>query len=69
MKHNHFAKGSGVYICRICGKQTRETGEGESDVRLCVDCWDSAGQENCHSDDGHEGSFEDCPICKKALGK
>ena len=41
-----FRKGSGVYNCRICGKQTRETGNNESAVRLCRKCNDRALREN-----------------------
>lgn len=59
--------GSGVYVCRICGKKTRETGEGESDVQLCRSCYTMSGQENAHSDNNHAGKFEDCPICKESL--
>ena len=44
--HSRFVKGSGVYVCITCGKSTRETGEGESGVRLCKDCYERAGIEN-----------------------
>ncbi len=57
-----------VYTCRICGKKTRETGEDESLVSLCVSCHAMAGQENAHSDCGHDGDFEHCPDCREALG-
>ena len=68
-KYHRFDKGSGLYVCRICGKKTRNTGNGEAEVRLCLSCYDDAGQENCHNDAGHEGSFYDCPVCEKALGR
>lgn len=68
-KFNRFAKGSGVYICQYCGKKTRETGCGESHARLCLACYDDGGQENCHFDEHHEGMFDTCPICEKALGR
>jgi hypothetical protein len=42
----HFEKGSGAYVCRVCGKLTRETGYGESSIRLCLKCYDEAGEEN-----------------------
>lgn len=35
---NRFRPGSGVYTCVCCGKHTRETGDGESDARLCAKC-------------------------------
>lgn len=44
--NNRFQKGSGVYTCRACGKQTRETGDGESRVGLCLYCWTKAGLDN-----------------------
>lgn len=62
-KYNRIARGSGVYPCVYCGKQTRETGEGESDCKLCAHCYLIAGLENQHSDDGHNGDFADCPLC------
>ena len=31
--------GPTVYPCRICGKQTRETGYGESSADLCAYCY------------------------------
>ena len=50
----HFAKGSGAYTCVNCGKMTRETGEGESDLRLCLACFTQAGIENEMSDRAHD---------------
>lgn len=50
--HNKFKRGSGCYECRCCGLQTRETGDGESDVRLCADCFELGGIENEASDYG-----------------
>ncbi|MFE0642120.1 hypothetical protein ACFW2Y_11010 [Streptomyces sp. NPDC058877] len=33
-------------------------------VRLCDDCYELAGWENTHSDEGHEeGPDPDCPLC------
>jgi hypothetical protein len=55
-----FVKGGGaIYTCRSCGRKTRPTGTGDNDgVRLCVQCFDLAGEENHLSD---EGSFYDSP--------
>ncbi|MBI5259792.1 MAG: hypothetical protein HY855_25050 [Burkholderiales bacterium] len=39
-----------VYTCRMCGKSTRETGDGESGVGLCWKCFEIAGLENTISD-------------------
>lgn len=47
---DRFQKGSGTYICRDCGKQTRETGYGESDSGLCACCFRIAEWENALSD-------------------
>lgn len=69
MKVNKFqGRTGGTYICRICGKRTRETGDGESYTQLCSSCYNMAGQENAHSDENHAGNFKHCDICKKALG-
>ena len=41
---------SGVYTCDFCGKRTRETGEGESDLGICRFCYLEAGLSNALSD-------------------
>jgi hypothetical protein len=60
-----FRKGSGVYSCKCCGKLTRETGSCESNVHLCLACYDDAGWENQHSDEAHDetGKVAGCPYC------
>lgn len=60
-----FNKGSAAYRCQNCGKLTRETGSGESDNRLCLKCYDEAGEENYHLDH-HQGDFVTCPLCHPA---
>jgi len=54
-----FQTGSGTYVCGDCGKQTRETGYGESESGLCACCFRVAEWENALSD-GHidEAEFE-----------
>jgi len=47
--HGAFSKG-GVYTCDFCGKRTRETGEGESDLGICRFCYLEAGLINELSD-------------------
>ena len=47
-----FQRGSGCYNCNSCGKRTRETGLGESQVELCRDCLESSELENSISDEG-----------------
>lgn len=65
--NSRFRKGSGVYVCLGCGKRTRETGSSESNVELCIDCYDDAGMENEH-DDGHhdDNPHSDCRWCREA---
>ena len=58
-----------VYTCECCGKRTRVTSDPESqDAKLsgiCLKCYINGGLENFHSDEGHEGEIENCPICKE----
>jgi hypothetical protein len=52
---NRFAKFSGVYVCRCCGRKTRSTGRGDNEnCQLCAECYDLAGIENEISDNGIE---------------
>jgi len=63
--NSNFRRGSAVYVCTSCGMRTRETGSGESDVELCVGCYDDAGLENEHSDGHHEDNpHPDCGACQ-----
>lgn len=56
---DRFQPGSGTYVCGVCGKQTRETGYGESDNGLCASCFRIAEWENALSDgDIDEAEFE-----------
>ncbi len=45
-RETRFQKGSGAYRCQCCGKMTRETGDGESSVLLCCDCYWEGGVVN-----------------------
>lgn len=49
---NRFAKGSGVYRCRCCNRNTRHTGGDGAGVLLCDTCYELAGEENHLSDHG-----------------
>lgn len=52
-KSSRFAKGSGVYTCNCCNRQTRSTGRGDNEhARLCAECYDLAGFDNQVSDEG-----------------
>jgi hypothetical protein len=65
---SRFTKGSGKYKCECCGKETRETGDGESSVNLCAKCYYEAGIENEHLDGEHKiKPHPDCPLCKKEM--
>lgn len=63
--HSRFQRGSGCYTCRLCGKQTRDTGHDEASCQLCRRCYEFASWENTHSDE-HDGDNTDphCPLCK-----
>lgn len=36
--NSQFKQGSGCFKCRECGKQTRDTGNGESSLKMCAFC-------------------------------
>ncbi len=63
-KHNGFMRGFSVFVCGSCGKQSRYTGEQALGSELCPKCWEEAGLENEHSDDGHAEFNPDCPTCR-----
>jgi hypothetical protein len=52
MTNSHFRRGSAAYPCGVCGKLTRETGGGESEVGLCAFCNEEGMLENARND-GH----------------
>lgn len=45
MKKTTFQRGSGCYACRVCKRQTRDTGDNGG-VELCPPCYELAGIEN-----------------------
>lgn len=45
MKKTTFQRGSGCYVCRVCKRQTRDTGDNGG-VELCPPCYELAGIEN-----------------------
>lgn len=50
---NRIERGSGVYKCRCCERQTRSTGRGDNElIKLCAECYDLGGEENHLSDNG-----------------
>lgn len=62
-RYDRFQRGSGLYVCKSCGKKTRETSGGEGGTQLCRRCFDKSSQENAHSDH-HEGAMSNCPECR-----
>ena len=42
---NRFKAGSGCFKCRMCKRNTRDTGDNGS-VELCPQCYELAGYEN-----------------------
>jgi hypothetical protein len=51
-RNARFQRGSGVYTCRCCGHNTRDTGGDGSGVRLCDTCYELAGEQNHIGDNG-----------------
>lgn len=50
MMINKFQVRTAVYTCGNCGKKTRETGHGESELELCAYCLREGLLENSLSD-------------------
>ena len=46
-----FQRGSGVFKCDCCARNTRNTGQPHGS-RLCAECYELAGWENSLSDEG-----------------
>ena len=46
-----FTKGSGVFTCKVCKKQTRNV-DGNANVGMCNYCYEESGLEN-ELNDGH----------------
>lgn len=66
-KNNRFARGTGMYVCAVCKKQTRQTDPDSAGVGLCGLCYEVAGIENQHSDMGHECKLQECEECLSDL--
>jgi hypothetical protein len=50
-RHSHIKRGQGVFQCRCCKRNSRDTGDN-GDLQLCPQCYDLAGEENSLSDSG-----------------
>ena len=56
---NRFVRGSGLYKCECCGRNTRSTGRGDNEnVKLCAECYDLQGLENARQDGCFETEYE-----------
>lgn len=58
--------GQSTYVCKVCDKVTRETGDGEQGVQMCRSCFHIASQENSHADN-HTGRMAECSECREYL--
>lgn len=60
-----FSKLNTLCDCRICGKKTHSSIDGDLDIQLCRKCYTEAGLENEHADGLHSGIVKkNCPQCK-----
>lgn len=51
-KNNRFTAGFGVYCCKVCRGRTRQTDQDAVQLGLCAECYELAGEDNMHNDDG-----------------
>lgn len=49
--NKHFRRGQSTFTCNICGRLSRDTGDN-GQHELCPDCYELAGLDNMHNDDG-----------------
>jgi hypothetical protein len=54
-KFNRFGRG-GCFICRVCRRNTRETGGDHVQAELCEQCWELAGIDNHCNNHGVTGA-------------
>jgi hypothetical protein len=50
MANDRFKRGSGVFQCRHCTRQTRDTNGDNGRAELCEDCYDGCAQDNGYCD-------------------
>lgn len=58
---NRFSRYNQPVRC-VCGKLTTQTVGGGTE--LCRACYDAAGLENEHNDNGHAERVKGCPVCE-----
>ena len=55
---SHFQKGTALYVCRDCGKRTRDVGDDSAGVGLCARCYDICLRENEAADSETKGETD-----------
>jgi hypothetical protein len=65
-KRNEFTRTGGTYRCQCCKGVTRNTGDG-SFVRLCEECFELAGLDNQHNDDGTQPTTRELGVIHRML--
>ena len=59
--NDRFRRGSGCFECEMCGRETRETGDGNAHLGFCPQCRAAAEIENAICDEGDaDGSQQAC---------
>jgi hypothetical protein len=65
-KRNTFSRFNQPVPCRMCGKSTTwSEANGNHGLDLCGPCFERAGLENDHLDNGHGSAVAGCPVCEK----
>ena len=55
-----------TFTCYDCGQSGTADMFDSSGTDLCLPCYDAAGLENEHSDNGHADPVTGCPTCEAA---
>jgi hypothetical protein len=55
-----FKRGSGMFKCRHCTRNTRDTGSDNGDVEMCPDCYQGCMWENGGNDASTEAERDEC---------
>ena len=67
MRNDRFHKG--VFPCELCGRQTRGQTDAIMDIDMCQQCYDLAGDDNMHNDDGTTPDAEQMAHYNKLLAE
>lgn len=66
--NSHFQRGQGVFNCTCCSRLTRGTTDAIG-MELCQQCFDLAGDDNMHNDDGTTPTPEQMAHYEKLLAE